>query len=156
MARLQVEGEVKHYVVGFAFNQKDEVLLVKKIKPSWQFDQWNGLGGKIEDGETPHQTMCREFTEETGQAHLNDYLDWEHKATLFGFFGTLFVFYARGFSHIFEALPKRNDVDEEMKWFAKTMLPGNMVYNLPWLIRFCDEQRIKAPIMIQEPDSDNN
>lgn len=146
---------MKHYVVGFCYNEKDEVLLLKKRKPQWQFDQWNGIGGKIEQDETPLEAMVREFREETTLQPVRDYqgrFNWEHKATIIGFFGTLFVFAApKLFSGFFDAMPSRNDNDEEFKWFHVNQLPGNMIYNLPWLIRFCDEQPLSGPIVIQEP-----
>jgi 8-oxo-dGTP diphosphatase len=53
------------YVAGFAFEQQ-RVLLVRKKQPSWQAGLLNGVGGKIESGETPGQAMEREFFEETG------------------------------------------------------------------------------------------
>ncbi len=58
---------MQHYVLGFAFNQdKDYVVLIHKNKPDWQKGCLNGVGGKIEDGETPIAAMVREFEEETG------------------------------------------------------------------------------------------
>jgi 8-oxo-dGTP pyrophosphatase MutT (NUDIX family) len=58
---------VKHrYVVGFLFSQDEsKVLLVWKNRPAWQNGKLNGIGGKIEAGETPLQAMEREFKEET-------------------------------------------------------------------------------------------
>lgn len=54
-----------HYCLGFAF--KDEwVYLIEKIKPDWQKGKLNGVGGKVEAGETPIEAMVREFEEETG------------------------------------------------------------------------------------------
>lgn len=58
---------VKHrYVVGFLFSEDESrVLLVLKNRPAWQEGKLNGVGGKIEAGETPLQAMEREFKEET-------------------------------------------------------------------------------------------
>lgn len=53
------------YVVGFLHNYT-QVALVQKEKPEWQKGLLNGIGGKIEDGETPLDAMVREFKEETG------------------------------------------------------------------------------------------
>jgi 8-oxo-dGTP diphosphatase len=59
--------KVIEYVVGFLFNRPySRVVLIEKTKPSWQAGRLNGPGGKIEDGETPHEAMIREFHEETG------------------------------------------------------------------------------------------
>lgn len=54
------------YCCGFLF-WRDRVLLVRKTHPQWQDGLWNGVGGKIEDGETPLTAMVREFAEE---AHI--------------------------------------------------------------------------------------
>ena len=60
----------KHYVLGFVFNySKNQVLLIEKQRPAWQMGRWNGIGGEIEEGETPYQAMVRESVEETGFTH---------------------------------------------------------------------------------------
>lgn len=54
------------YVLGFMFDHEEKhVLLIWKNRPKWQAGKLNGIGGKIEAGETPLQAMEREFTEET-------------------------------------------------------------------------------------------
>ncbi len=54
------------YVCGFLFSLGSGVVLIEKRKPSWQAGRLNGVGGKIEPGETPLQAMVREFEEEAG------------------------------------------------------------------------------------------
>lgn len=55
------------YVVGFMFDPSYEhVALIEKQKPEWMRGTFNGIGGKIEEGETPSQAMIREFEEEAG------------------------------------------------------------------------------------------
>ena len=55
------------YVVGFLFNKdKSKVVLIEKNRPEWQKGYSNGVGGKIEEGETPEMAMVREFEEEAG------------------------------------------------------------------------------------------
>ena len=44
---------------------EDEILLINREKPSWM-GRWNGIGGRIEDGETPDECAKRELFEETG------------------------------------------------------------------------------------------
>lgn len=41
-------------------------LLVEKLKPEWQKNKLNLVGGKIEVGETPSQAAIRELKEESG------------------------------------------------------------------------------------------
>lgn len=57
----------QRYVLGFLFSPDFEtVCLIEKQKPRWQQGRFNGVGGKIEEGETVSAAMAREFTEETG------------------------------------------------------------------------------------------
>jgi len=60
---------MQHYSLGFMFNKtKDQVVLIRRIRADWQQGMLNGVGGKIEPGENSHDSMVREFTEETGVA----------------------------------------------------------------------------------------
>lgn len=71
----------KNYVLGFAFNDY-QVLLIEKQKPAWQKGLYNGLGGHIEKDETPIAAMVREFKEECG-IDTNE-SDWELYAEMKG------------------------------------------------------------------------
>lgn len=72
---------MKEYVVGFLFNEdKTQVALIQKIKPEWQKGKLNGIGGKIEEGETPILAMNREFKEEAGL----DGLEWKYFTSIEG------------------------------------------------------------------------
>ena len=58
------------YVAGFCFSEcGGRVALIRKLKPEWQRGLLNGIGGKMEPGESLHSAMVREFEEETG-AHV--------------------------------------------------------------------------------------
>lgn len=53
--------------LGFVFSvATDNVLLIHKTKPPFQYGKLNGIGGKVEKGETPQQAMVRECKEESG------------------------------------------------------------------------------------------
>lgn len=59
---------VPEYVLGFLFlNNKKSVVLIRKNKPEFQAGKLNGVGGRIEPGESVHDAMVREFSEETGK-----------------------------------------------------------------------------------------
>lgn len=61
------------YVVGFLFSaDRRHVALIRKNKPAWQAGKLNGVGGKIEPGESAYEAMIREFSEETGVTVFND------------------------------------------------------------------------------------
>lgn len=65
---------MKKYVAGFLFSPDFEnVVLIEKNKPAWQKGKYNGIGGKIEEGETPGEAMRREFEEEAGLS-IDDWL----------------------------------------------------------------------------------
>lgn len=58
---------MKKYVVGFLFNKdKTLILLIERTKDDWQKGLFNGIGGKIENDETPIEAMKRESIEESG------------------------------------------------------------------------------------------
>jgi 8-oxo-dGTP diphosphatase len=67
------------YCVGFMFSpERDRVVLLQKAKPAWMAGKLNGVGGKVEQGETPYEAMVREFREETGVQHD----DWRYAGRL--------------------------------------------------------------------------
>lgn len=78
-----VPRPVPRYVLGFLFNKPaSHVVLIQKEKPDWQKGLLNGVGGKIENGETVEAAMVREFEEETGvqvEGH-----EWRHFCLLSG------------------------------------------------------------------------
>lgn len=54
-----------HYVLGFMFDSgAQRVLLIRKRRPTWQAGKLNGVGGKLEAGETPIEALVREVSEE--------------------------------------------------------------------------------------------
>lgn len=60
-----------NYVAGFCFDYElQKVLLIQKMRPTWQIGKLNGIGGKIEPNETPLNAMAREFSEKTGLPKL--------------------------------------------------------------------------------------
>lgn len=119
-------------VCGFAFTPETDrrlasVLLCLKARPDWQRGRNNGVGGKVEAGETRLAAMAREFEEETG--HRTRPHDWTPFAIIRN---------ERGVVHFYSAvLPRfdpRADTDEPCMWFPTRSLPENVLHNLRWLI----------------------
>lgn len=54
------------YVLGFAFHNGAVALIHKNKGPSCVVGKYNGIGGKVEQGEPALKAMIREFEEETG------------------------------------------------------------------------------------------
>lgn len=72
---------MKEYVLGFLFlDNGARVLLIRKMRPEHQKGRVNGIGGKVEPGETYSQAMAREFKEEAGVKGLA----WEPFAHMTG------------------------------------------------------------------------
>ena len=75
---------MKRFVLGFAYNE-DSVLLIRKNRPKWQQGFLNGIGGHVEEGETSHYAMSREFNEETnGKFGWTDPKHWTYVCTFKG------------------------------------------------------------------------
>lgn len=56
---------IAQYVLGFMFDTTTQrVLLIRKCRPAWQAGKLNGVGGKLEAGETPLEALVREVSEE--------------------------------------------------------------------------------------------
>lgn len=116
------------YVVGFLFDTNGHVVLIEKNRPEWQAGKMNGIGGKIEPGETPLPAIIREFKEETGV----DFKDWKHFATLHGNSAKIYAFYGYADKDTFYSCKTMED--EQVGFARADRIPDNAVPNLHWLI----------------------
>jgi 8-oxo-dGTP diphosphatase len=121
------------YVCGFLFSpDRSRVLLIRKNRPAWQAGKLNGVGGKIEAGESPLDAMIREFREEaqlrieswqeilvlSGHEDAGKKSDWQ---------GHFF----RAFGSIDEAVAV---TDEALEIHPVNSLPRDTIPNLRWII----------------------
>ncbi len=120
----------KRYCLGFVFNYTGEkVLLMKKGKPEWQVNKFNGLGGKIEFSENPADAMEREFAEETSfNIEANH---WQHFCTLTGN-GFELVCFCHYTGTSLEKIEQGET--EPIGVFEVGNLPRNSIPNIHWLI----------------------
>ncbi len=123
---------MNEYVLGFCFNKDmNEVLLIKKNYPDWQKGKLNGLGGKVELGESHHEAMVREFHEECG---LN-VDEWTYYTSM-QFDKTndipadiVYCFYSTA-----DIRKAESKTDEILFIGLPDYLPRNIIPNLQWLI----------------------
>jgi len=132
------------YVLGFAFSPWGlQVVLIEKNRPDWQKGYLNGIGGKIEPGETPLQAMIREFKEEAGLRIEN----WDHTVTIEGPTWKTEVF--RAFNNY--VLNAKSMTDEKVNIYPVDHLDDYQVLNnLHWLVRLNldTEGGIRFPVTV--------
>ena len=130
-------------VIGFLFDGNDSVLLIKKNHPEWQFGRLNGIGGKIERGETPLQAMIREFREEAGALVTS----WREFCQMTGDGYRLHLFTSREITKI------NPGTDEGLiDWYPVDKLPANTLPNLMFLIPMANYKfDITATVVHESP-----
>ena len=139
---------MKKYVTGFLFSiDNKNIVLIEKLNPSWQQGYFNGVGGKIESGETSVDAMSREFKEETGvliPANM-----WTCYAKIYRpKCYDLDVYFA----HSDLAFEARTIEQESVHIVKLTELPEKIIPNLRWLIPLAIDKQadFSTPINVQE------
>ncbi len=121
---------MKHYCCGFLFDDAlDTVLLIEKKHPDFMVGLLNGVGGSIEDGETPAQAMLREGEEEVGVL-----ADWRPFAIIVVAEQDAIVYFFRARST--ELLHAAHQCEEEMPFRVSVaiLIQQAVVENLRWLV----------------------
>lgn len=120
------------YCVGFMFSpERDRVVLLRKAKPTWMAGKLNGVGGKVEPGETPLQAQAREFWEETGVRHY----EWEYAGRLESTNSEIYIY--RAFSDAVDHV--RTTTIEPVDTYDVRLVTHNVVEvipNLRWIIPY--------------------
>lgn len=134
-----------NWVAGLLFNTKGELALVSKTHPKWQAGKLNGVGGKIDEGESPVAAMQREFIEEAGV----EVEGWQEFALLKVQDGQVHFFVAHGDYEI------KSMTDEEVGWFdTATLQKLPLIQNLEWLIPLAlDKNNHYTTVDYYQPDS---
>ena len=111
------------------------MAVVRKERPSWQAGKYNGIGGHIEEGETPRQAMVREFEEETGACV--PMAEWLPFCVLGGQDYRVHFFYTGSLREVGKL---RTITDEQIHILpVSSILFSNSIQNLPWLIEMAKE-----------------
>lgn len=127
------------YVVGFAFGV-GEVALIRKARPDWQKGRLNGIGGHIEEGESSHEAMVREFEEETGV----ELIYWDLFAKLQGKDWSCDFFRVFGV----DLTTLKTTTDEEVLVYPVNCLPAEILPNLRWLIPLARDPEPLTPALV--------
>jgi 8-oxo-dGTP diphosphatase len=123
--------KVSKMVLGFMFNENEtDVLLIEKKRPVWQKGKFNGIGGKVEEGENSFEAMKREFREETGIEQSY----WRYIVTMSGNDWSVDVFTCKsGDIWDYKSMEEEAVILASLDELDKI----NVVSNLYWLIPMC-------------------
>ena len=130
------------YVVGFAFDADlHYVSLIRKNKEGWQKGLMNGLGGHVDEGETPEQAMVREFLEEGDVATNAD--QWIYFLDMIGSKdpakpGESKSYRVRCYCAVLAESPKEREIEEGLivRFPVRAVFPGrsDMLDNVPFTV----------------------
>lgn len=135
----------KRYVCGFLFSQDGtKVVLISKTDKhelKWMAGMLNGVGGKVNAGELPHNAMRREFLEEAGV----DVWGWTQVCTLS--FNTAEIIFYKIFSGSIDDV--KTVTDEKITVIDVADLHQYpIVNNLSWLIPICRDNEVGGASLI--------
>lgn len=117
-----------------------KVLLIKKQRFEHHKGLLNGLGGKVEPGETPLDCVCREVAEEAGinlspsQWKVVGELEWTTWHV------TIFAATYKGKLEDIKSM-----TEEVVAWYDVEALPNTVISNLRWLVPLCINVLTKNP-----------
>lgn len=143
-------------VAGFLFDDYDvirkyaaHVLLVLKANPAWQKDKLNGIGGKIEENETPKAAMVREFKEETGLDTFEN--DWSKFCYIHGKSWGVHFFRAFNLPHFWDhrSMERQKSGEIIAACPLKTLDYTRTISNLKWLIPLALDYELKPVIDVE-------
>lgn len=140
-----------NYVCGFLFffaASRPQIALIRKEKPEWQKGKLNGVGGKIEDGETPAHAMWREFAEETGVSIAEG--RWKNFRTERFTSGNVVYFFG-GSATPFEWESLRTMENEEIVRWSGDINSPELMYNLRYLIPMAETLMGERPENVPLP-----
>ena len=132
--------------VTILFLQKDNQLLLAMKKRGFGAGKWNGVGGKLEPGETPQAAAIRECQEEIGVTPANP--KQVGTITFYDKADPSFCHYA----HVYVADEWKGEPaeSEEMRpeWFKTTELPYNDMWTADalWLPHVLANEQFEATI----------
>lgn len=128
-----------HYVLGFAIHN-GEVVLIRKAKPEWQAGKLNGVGGKVEPGETGYKAMRREYREETGVDVPES--RWRHYATLLGEGYSVLCYVTNDKAAVRDA--QTVEKEEVVRRYVETLTKADLIHNVRYLIDIATDTELAS------------
>ena len=143
-----IKEERVQMVVAFLIHW-GHVLLIRKNRPDWQKGLLNGVGGKVEAGESPLDAIRREVREETGLRIVPEYF---HKVVEYYGQGVSGVPYVVYFYAALDVPIEQAEAmtDEALETHPVYPLPPDTIPNLRWLIPLVLDNRLQTPIVIHD------
>lgn len=132
---------MKRMVAGLLISKaRRSVALVSKLRPEWQKGRLNGIGGHIEEGESPVEAMIREFQEEAGATVTC----WQPFCTLSGKDWEVKWFKA------FDDARIKTITDEKVEWYSIDQVVNAheswVIPNVRWLLLMALEDGVTAQV----------
>lgn len=120
-------------VVGFMLDeQRENAVLIRKLRPEWMNGLLNGVGGKIEKGESPSNAMAREYEEETGV--VTEAFGWLPFLTIDGSSENFKIYYFIAIGDISTVQTVEEEAIEVTPINDITLLRKDIVENLTWIL----------------------
>lgn len=121
---------MKIYTAGFLFDSNEEhVVLIRKNRPSFMVGKLNAVGGKVEEGESPHECQVREFEEETG-VHIKK---WDLFCVLSS--DTFIVYFYKFHSDKLHYCKTVTDETIHIFEIDDPIIEEKSIIQLPWLLK---------------------
>ncbi len=126
------------YTLGF-IKKNNQILMVNRQKSPWK-GSWNGVGGKLEENESPLECIIREIKEETdidvSESQIQDkgVLTWDN----FNALGNGLHIFLIEMPHIFEYKTPRNISEgildwKQVEWICDSENYG-VAHNIPYFL----------------------
>jgi len=114
--------------LAFVFDKKlSQVLLIKKEKPVAHAGLLNGLGGKLETGESHLECVMREVEEEAGLKITAD--AWQRVGDMYWENWNVSIW-----TSVIDKPKNHFFPDPNVDWCSASPVPKNSIENLEWLI----------------------
>ncbi len=136
------------YVCGFMFSPdgRDVALIRKDRGHPNLIGKFNGIGGKIEDGEGPYEAMVREFEEEAGVTTRKS--DWTQKVTYES--GEFRIYFMVAHStQVYEVRTMESETIHILDTGSFRVIPKYYPDNMQWILSLILDPKVTKAIILR-------